>query len=489
MADFEKVSQQETKNAVDPEENAVVLVDYTNPTYRAVIDSSGALKVTGAGGGEQYADGTADTGVEKGNVALGSDGSNFYYLLTNNLGRLQVDVIGGGGTSGQLVQDAEAVNVGDVGRILAGSDGSNYRHVAVDSAGQLQIDVVSSALPTGAATEATLGTLLTEATFAAEDFATQTTLATLLTEATFSAVDFATQTTLAALLTELQLKADLTETQPVDVIDRAARDLGKVDIAAFDVSLPAGDNNIGNVDIVTDPPLLHSTDSVRVGDGTNLVNVLDDSGTYRLQVEAKIASGGANQPARIVDGNQDPIDIQDGVAVPAGVDSGLQVAGPDLGGTGRVVTVTRDSDDGKNRLEISGKISVSAPPPPPAATPKQIAADTPLDVTGTHNTDYEITDGTTFTIQSFTAGAEGDPTEKGAKVSIFYIDASSVSHLVADIYLTGETVQTFPDTSVARDGTSLDGTAAAGTGVLRVAREQFGGGTRELDSVVRGFEE
>jgi len=75
------------------------------------------------------------------------------------------------------------------------------------------------------------GQLLTEATFIAEDFATQTTLAALLTELQLkadltetqpvSAVSLplptgaATQTTLAALLTELQLKADLSETQPV----------------------------------------------------------------------------------------------------------------------------------------------------------------------------------------------------------------------------------------------------------------------------------
>lgn len=52
-------------------------------------------------------------------------------------------------------------------------------------------------------------------TLNAKDFATQTTLAALLTA--FNAEDFASQTTLAALLTELQLKADLTETQPVSV--------------------------------------------------------------------------------------------------------------------------------------------------------------------------------------------------------------------------------------------------------------------------------
>jgi len=36
-----------------------------------------------------------------------------------------------------------------------------------------------------------------------------------------------------------------------DISDRAERDLGKVDIAGFDVSLPAGTNNIGDVDIAS----------------------------------------------------------------------------------------------------------------------------------------------------------------------------------------------------------------------------------------------
>lgn len=43
------------------------------------------------------------------------------------------------------------------------------------------------------------------------------------------------------------------QTGNVDISDRAVRDLGKVDIAAFDVPLPAGTSNIGDVDVVTAP--------------------------------------------------------------------------------------------------------------------------------------------------------------------------------------------------------------------------------------------
>lgn len=72
-------------------------------------------------------------------------------------------------------------------------------------------------LPTGAATEATLN--LVDSSLAAINTDIQLTnieLGNILSA--FNAEDFASQTTLAALLTELQLKADLTETQPVSVI-------------------------------------------------------------------------------------------------------------------------------------------------------------------------------------------------------------------------------------------------------------------------------
>jgi len=40
-------------------------------------------------------------------------------------------------------------------------------------------------------------------------------------------------------------------TDGIDITDRAARDMGKIDIAGFDVSLPAGTNNIGDVDVIS----------------------------------------------------------------------------------------------------------------------------------------------------------------------------------------------------------------------------------------------
>jgi len=117
------------------------------------------------------------------------------------------------------------------------------------------VSAVSLPLPSGAATEAKQDSAITELqSIEAKDFATQTTIAALLVELQLKAdltetqpvsmasiplasgaateakqddaitqltsiagEDFATQTTLAALLTELQAKADLAETQPVSL--------------------------------------------------------------------------------------------------------------------------------------------------------------------------------------------------------------------------------------------------------------------------------
>jgi len=86
-----------------------------------------------------------------------------------------------------------------------GWDNPVWRKVLVDALGRLQIDIAAMSMPAGLATEATLATLATEAKLE--------TVRVLL--ASIDGKDFATQVTLAALLTELQLKADLTETQPV----------------------------------------------------------------------------------------------------------------------------------------------------------------------------------------------------------------------------------------------------------------------------------
>lgn len=175
------------------------------------------------------------------------------------------------------------------------------------------VDVVSSALPTGAATETTLAAIKAKtdnipadpareggnlASLAAEDFATETTLLTR-----------ATQTTAAAIQTVLEAIRDTAGVKKI------------VD------ALPIGDNIIGRA---------------KITDGTNTVGVLDDSGTYRLRVDAKIAAGNANlQKVYLVDGvNEIELAAVPDAVIPANTRS-LLAAGTD-GASARVLSVTTE---------------------------------------------------------------------------------------------------------------------------------------------------
>jgi sulfur carrier protein ThiS len=98
--------------------------------------------------------------------------------------------------------------------VVGGHTGAGIsRHFLTDANGRLTVNVNSSSLPTGASTETTLAALLAELQLKADLTETQpVSVASLPLPA-----GAATQTTLAALLAELELKADLTETQPVSI--------------------------------------------------------------------------------------------------------------------------------------------------------------------------------------------------------------------------------------------------------------------------------
>lgn len=145
---------------------------------------------------------------------------------------------------------------------------SDQSSVAVtDGAGSLTVDAVSLPLPTGASTEATLGSILTELSQKTEPTDTQPVSATALplptgaaTEVTLAAV--ATEATLGSILTELSQKTEPTDTQPVSAVSLplptgAASEATILSIKNTDGikkitdPLPAGTNNIGDVDVVS----------------------------------------------------------------------------------------------------------------------------------------------------------------------------------------------------------------------------------------------
>lgn len=146
-------------------------------TRDVLCDGAGQLKVVGAA-----ADGAAVTGNPV--LVAGQDGTNTQTLKTDTTGRQEVvggaadgaalagnpvpiaGVDGSGNvqsalvdtTGAQVVVGAAADGAAKTGNpvLVAGEDGTNAQTVKTDSDGHLQTDVLSSALPAGAATEATL---------------------------------------------------------------------------------------------------------------------------------------------------------------------------------------------------------------------------------------------------------------------------------------------------------------------------------------------
>lgn len=461
MADFSK-TELEIQNVKNPTDNTVVLQDPTTPSYKAEVTSSGELKVfqTGGSAGQLVEDGQAALVDDVGRICVGYDGTNYQFVSVNSSGRLQVDVISGG-TSGQQVEDGQVFSSGDVGNISVGYDGTNYQFLSVDSDGQLQVDVLS--LPNVVlASQASPFTDDINVSLDGEQVDISDRANRDLGQVDI--VDIAAQAW--PFNTDAAITLD---GEQIDISDRAGRDLGKVDIAAFDVSLPTGDNTIGRV---------------KLTDGTDVADITDDSGTKRLEVWAKIAAGGASQDVHPVDTNGVDLDVALDTLRPANTRA-LLISGLDDTDYIRVPTVTPDTEDGRNRVEVSGKFTLTPPEPPAATTPVTIDGGNPLDLSGTDTEDWIIPNGETFTFTQLIAGAEGDPTEKGSKVEVRYVDSSSVEHLISRVYITGFTTEIYPQTSQARDGTALTGDGV--TTAIRIYREHFGGGTRELDAVVRGY--
>lgn len=151
-----------------------------------------------------------------------------------------------------------------------------------------------------------------------------------------------------------------------------------------------------------------------------------------------------------------------------------------------VVNIYHDPIDGFDRLRIEGKVSIVAPVAPSGTTPVTIVSSGSLGITSTSGIDdvYYITSGKTFTLQQIIAGSEGDATEAGSVVEIFY-GTASVDNLVERVYVNGFSTEIYPNTSITRKKQSMTG---SGGGRIILRRRRLSGGSQELDAVLRGFE-
>lgn len=149
--------------------------------------------------------------------------------------------------------------------------------------------------------------------------------------------------------------------------------------------------------------------------------------------------------------------------------------------------VETDSQDGKNRLAIIGKVSITESSAPPTATKVSLNNSTPLSISANSDSFYVITDSKTFTVTLVIGGCEGDSSERGSVVEVYYDDIGTLK-IIDRLYLNGQTVSIFPDTNQARDGTLLTGNLA-GTKRILLRRRRLSGAAQEVDAVLRGYEQ
>lgn len=214
------------------------------------VDSSGNVNVNAViVEAAVAADGGALSALTK--VVSGYDGAAVQVLKTDANGELQVDVLSSALPSGAATEAKQDSAIA----LLTTIDANTSVLAGAVSGTEMQVDVVSSALPSGAATEATLATLATEATVSA--LATEATVATLATEATLlslngkvTAVDTSNVTVVSSALptgaaTEVTLATLATETTVGSIYTELAKVSGTVSGAELQVdvvtsALPSG---------------------------------------------------------------------------------------------------------------------------------------------------------------------------------------------------------------------------------------------------------
>lgn len=177
----------------------------SNPQTVAIVDGAGS-QITSFGGGTQYADGDA-TATPTGTVSMGTDGSNVFALHTDTSGDLQIDV---------LSMPTTTVT----GTVAVTNAGLTELAAAINASSQMDVNIAANGI--GLATSAKQDTLLTELQLKADLTETQpVSLATVPSHAVTNAGTFAVQVDGAAL-TSLQLIDDTVATLGTTTYTEAA---------------------------------------------------------------------------------------------------------------------------------------------------------------------------------------------------------------------------------------------------------------------------
>jgi hypothetical protein len=259
----------------------------TNAGTFAVQESGAALTALQLIDDTVYTDGTGTPSKAIG--IAGTDGTNPQIIKTDSSGELQVDVLtsalpSGASTSAKqdtivttltdLGADADAADIVYLAKlddIIAATEATQAAVQIIDNAisgSEMQVDIVSSALPSGASTAAKQPALGTAGTASADVLTVQGIASMTALKVDGSAV---TQPVSASSLplpsgASTSAKQDTAQTAldaiktAVEVLDNTVSGSEmQVDVVA---ALPAGDNNIGNVDVVTLPSIPAGTNNI-----------------------------------------------------------------------------------------------------------------------------------------------------------------------------------------------------------------------------------
>jgi len=252
------------------------------------LDSTGALRVTGGGGGTQYAEDAAHSSGDTGTMALGvrrdantslvgTDGDYAPFQLDAS-GSLKVAIISGAGSGGTSATDDGAFSVGSGSGtpIMGLADETTPDSVDEGDVGVVRMTLSRALhvnLRDSSGTELTAGAQYAEdAVHASGDMLTMAGAVRRDTAASSSGTNGDNSTLNVDANGKLWVNAEVTAALPAgtNAIGKLAANSG-VDIGDVDIlSIAAGDNNIGNVDIVTMP-------NVTLAAGTNTNEVVGDA--------------------------------------------------------------------------------------------------------------------------------------------------------------------------------------------------------------------
>lgn len=219
-------------------------------------------------------------------------------------------------------------------------------------------------------------------------------------------------------------------------------------------ALPVGDNIVGRI---------------KITDGTSLL---------------AISTGGQGKFVLYDDVNNLALAVADGVTLPENTRA-ILAASVDTQGE-----VHFHQSDGDGNLRVASQ----PPQPPPGTTEFVLAIDeAELEIRSPPTYHEEesgiITNGAELYLQLFTAGAAGDPSERGSRVDILWREgATPTDHVIERVYVAGQSMTiTLPNVHKSRDGTTLTGDGS--TTKLVIRRYRLSRSRQEVDAVVRGYTE